>query len=45
MTKISEIRIGTKNTSYPKGRVFSKRRRLKTVKLGITGVYESLTLL
>jgi hypothetical protein len=45
MRKISEIWIGTKNTGYPKGKVFSKRRRPKTIKLGITGVYESLTLL
>jgi hypothetical protein len=42
MKKISQISIGIKNTDYPKSKVFSKRRRPKTVKLGITGVHESL---
>jgi hypothetical protein len=45
MKKISKIWASTKNTGYPKGRVFSKRRRPKTAILGITSVYESLMLL
>jgi hypothetical protein len=45
MKKISKLCVGTKNTGYPKGRVFSKRRRPKTAILGITGVYESFMLL
>jgi len=45
MKKISKIWVRTKNTGYPIDRVFSKRRRPKTVILGITSVYESLMLL
>jgi hypothetical protein len=44
MKKISKISINKKNTDYPKSKVFGKRSVPKTVKLGITGVNESIML-
>ncbi len=47
MKKISDrnLILHKKNPGYPKRIVPSKRRRPKTVKFGITGVYGSLMLL